>query len=222
MQLIEINQIEKTPSGVNIVKYTDMDIQHVGILPTAKLGAAGMQKMFNRFGVEARPETFYGFWIDQNKNDLYAVSSHSDSVLKYDHFELTDDQKKQVTDGNFQCIYNKNYVKVNISWGSNSPQDKYKDTKPCLWIMNGGGSLTSETLQLINKVADKLCRCVYKINDAPTEANVTLSDDADWLPGNDNEDSQSVVACDLIYKPVAFIEKYESNLSTKYVDQPEP
>ena len=223
MQLIEINQIEESSSGIYTIKYNQQEGVSIGLLPAAKLSESALKRMLNRYDVECTPRVFYGFWIDQNTDQLYAVSEHSQSILSLDgedSVEFTDTEKQEIINGNFQSAYDKGFVKINVSWGDHMTPT-IKDPDPCMWVMNGGGSLSTTTLNTIKSLADRLCRCVHKINDSTDQPGIELTEDADWMPRQHTHDGYSCV-CELLYKPAIYITRYESDLQTKYVDQPEP
>ena len=224
MRLIKINQIKENPTGVHVIKYNVDNVSRIGILPISKIKRPALDRLFNRFGTTSKPVIFYGFWINQKTNQIYAVSEHTSSIINHPSISFTDTEKQEINNGNYISAYNKGFVKINMSWGNHAAKHVVDDKGPCMWVMNANKQISTETLNTINSLADKLCRRVYKVNDSDDNTNVKLGINENWLFTHEGlkPPEMKQVAHELLYEPVSFIKKYKSGLNTKYIDQPEP
>lgn len=175
MNQINLNDIHVTRTGQ---RYCRLSSNSIAILPHKLISEEFMKK---RFYKKSKVTMIYGFWV--NENNIFATNTHISIAKTHSkHFKKMD-LVDIIIKSEFKSVYEKGYVKINIS----SNQEK----EQCLWVTRGDYTITEVSMSTIKKLADILDLPVYYYDD-PSNLGKSKSHNDDDIDSN----------TELIYRPL--------------------
>lgn len=204
MKKIKCNELKECTGGMFSFQLGE---GVVGFTPSTLLKQEYLEKYYNKSGRDVKLDVYYGFWL--KGEDLYIVHQHTDSILNKLGESWNNREKERIEHADFSPAYKRGWIKLNMSWGKHNRVEIH-DYNPSIWVMCGDNRICRKSLNILTRLADTLCRRMYRIDDS-VEDN---SQDANF---NSFDEFKG-----LIYEPREFKIKYKNSLQYKYIYRPEP